>query len=991
MEQAQKKIREASHLTTAIALFAAVVASIFFLPQLLSNSSLKREITHKISQQYGANFTINGRVKIALLPYPSLICEDVLMQNLQIKSPDGEKETTYNFHAKELRLLFPIFNTGNASAKEIIFKNAIFESFDTANPPALRDNNLTKIIDENTKNPPPLDAGDDSGIGEAIFSSLNINPLQTNIRAIPAVKLKNSQVIFYDYLGRKKEVKAINSELKITNKKVEAFGDFIKEELANSFKISLLVGSDKSRIELVSPVLNMRIFGNFTSPENKIFGSQLNGKIEGEINDLKTFYKTYINAESVFFKKLKNTTKPIRFSSDVIAKAGEIDINNLSLTSGIVNGSGDINLDFSEKIPLIDITLQLVDLNLDDIWSSEEISINPDDAKANLATTTSAAATVEPSTSGPAEQVATSKLQEERKIKPLDFDKTAQIKNLDFDADIKIKTVKFLDGEISDVDLYLTVTKQGEVMVQPLLFKIPGDGYFRLNGALDSSTKLPKFVGKIDIGGKKILEFFKWLGIENKNLKFNDLQQYSLYSDILLQPNSSTFSNIYGNLGEGKTEFSGDVKIDNSGKSSNINSRFFISDLRLEDFFVGNGKNVYLSPGSLIKKLFWLNNISSTHNLALHFNKISSRDEEFPNQDIMLKFARGYFELTNLNLRSNKSDLQGNLLIDISDANPRFEVNLASQNFTFSSKNSSTPQDATQLASVPAPADSNPKNFFDQFFALPSLEGFNGKIDLNFKNLTIDDSTIANFLLAGKLTAGNINKAEISCDLYGGNLSYKGLIGLQSSKVFNGNLNFTNVSLKPFLTDFAGITQVAGTANINASLSASADRKSAFGNQLSSEIKFNVNAPSIAGYGLSDLAKKMFAAVINRAELANPKTILLNPQAISSFKEGSGSITIKNGREGKMRASLSAPAINAVFSGAIDPQKKEVDLLFNAIFLSGNRKQPTPINIATNVKGRFNNLAQSTNMSQVYQFLGLQPEDSSDVAIPQVEPEVSEQ
>jgi hypothetical protein len=319
-------------------------------------------------------------------------------------------------------------------------------------------------------------------------------------------------------------------------------------------------------------------------------------------------------------------------------------------------------------------------------------------------------------------------------------------------------------------------------------------------------------------------------------------------------------------------------------------------------------------------------------------------------------------------------------------------MSFASENFHLSSnKNSSHLQNASQLVATPSQVSTDSKNFFDRFFSLPSLEGFNGKIDLNFKNLTIDESKIGNFLLSGKLVSGNISKSEISCDIYGGSLSYKGLFGLQSSKTFNGNLNFNNVSLKPFLTDFVGITQVGGTANISASLSFMADKKSTFANQLTTEIKFSISSPSITGYGLSDLAKKMFSTPINRAELANPKTILLNPKANSVFKEANGSIAIRNGREGKMRVNLSAPAINAVLSGVIDSQRKEADLLFNAIFLSGNRKQPTPINIATNTKGKFNNLAQSTNMDQVYQFLDLQPEGSTDVLIPQAEPEASNQ
>ena len=43
------------------------------------------------------------------------------------------------------------------------------------------------------------------------------------------------------------------------------------------------------------------------------------------------------------------------------------------------------------------------------------------------------------------------------------------------------------------------------------------------------------------------------------------------------------------------------------------------------------------------------------------------------------------------------------------------------------------------------------RSFADQFFALPSLEGFNGRIALNFDKLGLDDLEIKNFKLAGNI------------------------------------------------------------------------------------------------------------------------------------------------------------------------------------------------------------------------------------------------
>ena len=78
-----------------------------------------------------------------------------------------------------------------------------------------------------------------------------------------------------------------------------------------------------------------------------------------------------------------------------------------------------------------------------------------------------------------------------------------------------------------------------------------------------------------------------------------------------------------------------------------------------------------------------------------------------------------------------------------------------------------------------------------------------------------------------------------------------------------------------------------------------------------------------------------------------------------------------NGKEGKLRINVSAPAVNGIISGSVNLVTNSADVLFNAIFLTGTRQKQTPINIATNLKGNISALSQSTNMDQARQYLGL--------------------
>jgi hypothetical protein len=230
---------------------------------------------------------------------------------------------------------------------------------------------------------------------------------------------------------------------------------------------------------------------------------------------------------------------------------------------------------------------------------------------------------------------------------------------------------------------------------------------------------------------------------------------------------------------------------------------------------------------------------------------------------------------------------------------------------------------------------------------------------------------IKNFKLVGKLKDGDLNDSEFSCDLYEGKVTYKGLLGIKINKTINGNLQFNNASLQPLLSDTIGINNVSGVANISASVTALAGKKEEFTKELSTEIKFNANSPTVEGYGLSELVKKMFDPENNRASLNDPEKILINPNSSTTFKQASGTIQVANGKKGKLRINVTAPAVNGIISGSVNLVTNSADVLFNAIFLTGSRQKQSPINIATNLKGNISALSQSTNMDQARQYLGL--------------------
>ncbi len=978
-----EKIKNRIFKSEGVRIGAAVFFGLFLLlglvPFLFNNAALKFQISQKVSQISGANFAILGDVKVSFLPTPTITMHDVLLQNYRIKSEENAPEKVYNLYARKAQIKLTVFKFAKDSAiRKIIFTKAVLQSYQDSGQLVTHDDAFTTLSGELLKNAATETKKNSSGISAKLFSVADVEGSQVNSRNTPRIVIKNSALISYDAFDKKKEVTAINAEMQVGAKKMFAAGNFISEKILSNFKINVKFNSQKKKpdsfLELNSQALQIRVKGNFTSDNLGVFASDFNGKMEVEIAEFKTFYKSYIGGESVLSEKFKLNGKPIKISADVTSKAKEIAVANLLINSSLVNGKGEIDLSFTDEMPNIDVSLALENLDLDNILSPDSVTVAAAESGEQPSIAGSLDDTVEtlpqiapPLPENSEQQKSTIiKTEEEKKAeeaaKKIDLSLVKKIKDFDLTAEIQIDNIKYLEGEIKDASLYATVSHEGEIMISPMTFRIPGDGLFRVSGVVDNSGNAPKFIGKFDVSGKSLKDIFTWLKIESQNLKFDNLKEYNIYSDIFLVPNITKLGNFYLNLNSDNSEFLGEITIDNTDKVANLKSRFSSNRFNIDDYFLTSNHNLYFSPGMLIRKLLWLNDISSNAQFDLSFDKLIYGGEEFADQSMKLSFGRGYIQIENLKLKSEITDLTADMLVDISDKSPRFMINVAAEKFHYE-----TVQNPEKIDDK----KSKKQNFFDQFFAIPSLEGFNGQIGLNFANLKLDSVELKNFKLAGRLSAGSIKNVEFSSEVYGGKFNYKGLIGIGLGKVINGNLAFNNVSLKEFLPDILGINNVSGIANISANVTASATKKEEFSQSLISEIKFSAVAPTVVGYGLDDLVKKMFAPKTNAQDLLEPEKVLLNPESSTAFKQAVGSIKINGATGGKISANISGTAINGVLTGTVNLSKNTVNSLFNVIFLTGTRAKQTPINIATNINGSFEELSQTTNLDQVKQYLGL--------------------
>ncbi len=940
-------------------IWPSILAALFLLlivPLLFDNSVLKFKIEQKVGEVLKANFEINAEVAVALLPSPSITINEVYLNNYK------PQEKNYNFYAKKIKIKSSVwsFLQGEFSINEVIFTEAILQESSADLQKNIVIDNFTAAF---AKKPAAIAAKSNApSITSNLFSLSAVDINKFNTTNFPQIIVKNSQIISYDKGLQKKEIKAINGEILFSPKKIIAKGSFLNEEILNNFELDAHFhaksGKNNSMLSVISSYANFKIIGTFTSSNNGFFKSDFKGAIEGEIFDLKNFYKSFIANNGLVFDKINPLSRPIKVTANISDNDGEIIVDTIVISSNIMNGKGNFVVDLTSEIPLIDIRLDLESIDMDAIWLTDKNSIairQEVDIKKDSAPLMDGAAN------------------EDEK---LTVNLSKNFRNFDLTSEIAVRRINYLDEEIKNFNLYLTISKEGELLFLPLSLEVPGGGLLRMNGVLEKGDEA-KFIGKIDVVGTKLSEIFKWLKIESQNLKYDNLKNYTLYSDVMITPNYISLNDFYLNINSGETEMLGETHIDYSHKTSSILTNFKITKLDLNNYFLTSGQNVYLSPGSLLKKLLWLNNFSSNNDVTLFFDQLTYDDLVFNNQSVNLRFGQGYLEVNNLKLNAQDSfDLNLSLAFDISGKTPKFDATISSKNFNYQSN--------LVAQKVSEPAEGAPTEAkqtvlktkltaIDQFFALPSLEGFDGKILVTLDKSYFDGIAIDNVKIDGKLKDGIVDYTNFKCDIYGGSLDYSGSMGIKFDKEISGNLNFKNVKLQEFLPKLLNVGGVDGVANISSGVSVVASSRSEFAKNLSVDIKFNAGNVGVAGYGLNDLVRKMFNQKNYADDLRDPEKILVSANAKTLFKQVSGSLTIDKSHENKFKIDLAAPAVNGIFSGQLDIIENKIEGLANIIFLTGDRKKQIPINIASNVKGPLDNISQNTNLDQVKQYLGLMP------------------
>jgi len=964
----KEKLSQSFYLRLLFSTILCVVIFSFIFPYLMDNSALKLQIEKHFSESLDSRVIIKGKVKVNILPVVSIQANDVIATNINIL---GEENKKYDVYINKLEVrpkILKIFSGFEIS--KIVFDGAkILSYYDLSHLVSKKNNEKNIIANLNKKYPKSKKNYNKivkEGIASKIFDFSTISNITWQKFLSYDVLIKNSKLFIYDKSDYVREF-ALNN-INLNNKKSGVFakGAFALGSDVSNFTLSLKYNigkSDKSSsfLRIISPSFNLDVSGLYAPNNTKKFSGEFKGKIKAKILNFRSFYSTFVTGNASVIGRLKESQVPIAITANIENDDKSFLINDILFQSNIISGSANLEKEhLLNRANVVDLQVNLSALNLDEVLNQDPVGVraalmNKNDIEFLAGETFEVLNKSRYLKRIKKESDSEPELKNDNSQKSEEKPKEDQQPS--FNAEINISNVKFGGSNLKDVNLYIVGINENQTLVMPLLFRFPGGGDFRMNGIIDSSAGFPRFIAKMDAKGEGLGKVASWFFKDSSSILYDSLTNFSINGNVILYPNQFALSKAYLVFGEKQSEIAGDIEVDVSSKPSKVVTDLKLRNINLNEH-LSTSNNNYFTYGSLLEKFFWLNDVNRSSNIGLTFDKVKYFNSELSDQSLVIKLGRGFFGISDFEMYSNQNKLKAELNIDISKANPTFNIKVVADSFYYKDKKGSGLEEAKESVGI-----------INEIFNLPSFEGLNGKVQFEFGKLNINNREIRDLKVESVLYDGVIRDFDLYANVYDGSLHYKGSAVIKRNKSVSGVLSLNSIKVQPILIDLMGINNISGFANVSASISSSATNSVDFISRLSGELKYSASGLKVGGYGMNDLVKKMFVVPKYEEELKNPDLVLYNPDAITIFNDSSGVISFKQNNEAKVAIKSSGLAINSTLNGKVVLNEDQMDLAFSTVFLTGAKDDLIPISVASNIKGSFNDYKIATNLSQIEQYI----------------------
>ena len=929
----------------ALSIVLLIIFFIFISSWFFDNTYLQNKIGTHFSKIINANFIIKGNVKVQIIPVPKIVLSDVFIENYH------HAEDIYNLYAEKITLSF---NINKKSISKIVLENALLENNDSSL--AIENTELKKIHQEFTDITLPK-----PNAKSFTAKFFNIDKITTNDLQIQNIKVINSHFLQYNKFGVEQDLENIDFNLNVSQKKLNLIGNLSSNKTYYDFKLDLFFNAKKqSELKINSDAFNLSINGIFFETDhekpifNKILG-KFKGNLTAEIVNFKNFYQLIFGNNDILAPNLKNNSKSIKFETKLENNGDEIVAKNIKIDSLATSGNGEIIIGIDEKISFLDLKINLNDLDLNEFVLSKEQSeekIVEGEILNNA---------VQINNLHDSEDLDVILLNENNNTINLE-DKKALLNNyikksnkFDISTEITIENIKLTESSIKDFEFY-SLASNGNAIISPIKFSIDNN-HFYIAGVVDNSESYPKFIGKLSGSGSSIGKGLKNIQLDFPNINIEDNLPYKFSSDIIFTPSYKMFNRFYLVLNNGESEIYSNIKAIGSDRNQLFKAQINFSKLDIAKYLSVPKENIYFNFGKMFDKTLWLNQIYGDYYVKLQFDELIYRDQKFNNQILNFHLNKGSLKLQDTNFNSDDNNFNTEFAINLIQDKPNITLKISGEKMSVNNVgHKNNPQNLSY-------------DFLDNFYKLASLEGFDGKLDINLKNLQFYRDTLTNVNAKATMQDGQIIFTNLNTNLHQGNFEFKGSINLKLNKIISGVFSCKSCYLDSIMKHYFQVNNISGISNIEGNIISVANNKQEVFKNTNLQIAVNANSPQIAGYGLMDLINSI---ANKKSSVKNPEQILENKQFFTKYKQASGFISITDGDNGKFSFKLQQNGLNSVFSGKINTNQNNINASLNSIFLAENNQKNIPINIVTNISGLINDPVYISNSNQVRQYLGLE-------------------
>ena len=335
-----------------------------------------------------------------------------------------------------------------------------------------------------------------------------------------------------------------------------------------------------------------------------------------------------------------------------------------------------------------------------------------------------------------------------------------------------------------------------------------------MKGSVKNNQIRSKFDGIISLVGNKFDETLKWMEYDYIFKKDSIPETIQAVSRLSLSPKLISFMDINAEIDT--TSINGNLTIKSRNKRNYLVGALHVSDVNYEDYIIADNIDGYQEQGKW-DNLVWLQNVNIDVDIELIIDNLIMKDRNLENASFFVVMTQGSLILEHIQINSPSLQLVGDIGIVARETRPLISVNLRSKYMNLSKNPDSSTDEEVNFAIADANHEQN-SIWSKTPIKLGILGYIDGDIDISIDNIITKNAVINNSILKGKLYNGLFSIKRAYAEIYDGNITVNGNIGLGNPSSLMITFSLSNIELGKLLANSLDINHVEGSCSMSGSI-----------------------------------------------------------------------------------------------------------------------------------------------------------------------------